>query len=395
MTISAARPADTAYYVLIGISLCHFLNDVLQSMLSSIYPLLRAEFALDYWQIGLLTFAFQVTASLLQPVVGLVTDRRPMPMALPLGMAASLLGLLLLARVETYPGLVGGAMLIGIGSSVFHPESSRIARLASGGRNGLAQSLFQVGGNMGHAAGPLLAAFIVVPMGRGSISLFSVVALLGIVILARIGVWYGRHLKARVARATPAAHGLSRRKVIVALVVLAGLVFSKNLYTASLASYYTFFLIEKFSLTAQQSQLMLFLYLGAAAAGVMLGGLVSDRIGTLRVIWISILGTLPFALALPHVGLFWTGVMSVMIGLILTSAFTAIVVYAQELVPGRVGLIAGIFFGLAFGMGGIGAAALGIAADAWGIDAVYQICAFLPALGLLTIFLPKQGQITT
>ena len=392
-TVQAQAAGKTTWLVLMGISLCHMLNDVMQSLLAAIYPLLRAEFALDFWQIGLMTFAFQVTASLLQPVVGLVTDRHPQPMSLPVGMAMSLGGLVLLASADSYPLLLAGAMMIGLGSAVFHPEASRVARMASGGRFGTAQSLFQVGGNFGTAIGPLLAAFIVVPLGRPSIAWFSIMALVGILVLSQVGAWYGRWTRANAGRAAASRSlPLPRRRVIGAIAVLALLVFSKNTYTASISSYYTFFLIERFDLTTQQSQMMLFLFLGAMAAGVMLGGPLGDRFGTLGVIWFSILGVLPFTLLLPHADLFWTGVLSVVIGVILSSAFPAIVVFAQELVPGRVGLIAGIFFGFAFGMGGIAAAVLGVLADLRGIDFVYALCAWMPALGLLTILLPRRRE---
>lgn len=381
-------PATTAWAVLVAISLCHMINDIMQSMLAAIYPLLRQEFALSYWQIGLMTFAFQVTASLLQPVVGAVTDKNPMPRSLAVGMGATVVGVLMLALAHEYWVLLAGAMLIGVGSSIFHPESSRVARVASGGRFGTAQSLFQLGGNFGTALGPLLAAFVVVPLGRPSIALFSAMAMLGSAILWRIGTWAEGRRKAGGAKPT-ALPGLTRGRVMAAILVLALLTFTKNIYTASISSYYTFFLIEKFQLGTQQAQLMLFLFLAGMAGGVMLGGLVGDRIGPLKVIWFSILGILPFTLALPHVGLVATGVLTVIIGLILASAFPAIVVFAQELVPGRTGLIAGIFFGFAFGMGGIAAAVLGVVADAKGIEFVYKICSFLPLMGLLTVFLPR------
>jgi FSR family fosmidomycin resistance protein-like MFS transporter len=392
MSVAGTPPrSNTTWMVILGVSLCHMLNDVMQSLLAAIYPLLRAEFTLSFWQIGMMTFAFQVTASLLQPVVGLMTDRRPFPHSLPIGMSVSLCGLVLLSRAETYPLLLAGAMMIGIGSAVFHPEASRVARLASGGRFGTAQSLFQVGGNFGTAIGPLLAAFIVVPLGRPSIAWFSLLALCGIVILTQVGAWYGRHMRANGGRNTLSRDlPLPRRRIILAVTVLALLVFTKNIYTASITSYYTFFLIEKFSLSTQQSQLMLFVFLGAMALGVVLGGPVGDRFGPITVIWFSILGVLPFTLLLPYADLFWTGVLSVAIGVILSSAFPAIVVFAQELVPGRVGMIAGIFFGFAFGMGGIAAAVLGILADLRGIEFVYRLCSFLPILGLLTVLLPTR-----
>ncbi len=394
MSIAVTPPrSNTTWVVILAISLCHMLNDVMQSLLAAIYPLLQSEFALSFWQIGMMTFAFQVTASLLQPVVGMVTDHRPFPHSLPVGMASTLCGLVLLSRAETYPLLLTGAMLIGLGSAVFHPEASRVARLASGGRFGTAQSLFQVGGNFGTAIGPLLAAFIVVPHGRASIVWFSVLAFCGIVILQRVGAWYGRHMRANGARGGVARDlPLPRRRVMLAITVLAMLVFTKNIYIASITSYYTFFLIEKFQLTTQQSQLMLFLFLAAAAVGLIMGGVVGDRFGRVTVIWFSILGVLPFTLLLPYANLFWTAILSVLIGGILSSAFSAIVVFAQELVPGRVGMISGVFFGFAFGMGGIAAAVLGVLADAHGIEAVYRMCSFLPILGLLTIFLPRQRE---
>ena len=393
MALTQNPPAGPTYLVILGVSVCHLLNDVMQSVLAAIYPLLRAEFALDFWQIGLLTLAFQATASLLQPLVGLYTDRRPVPQSLPLGMGASLCGLVLLATAGSYPMLLAGASLIGIGSAVFHPEASRVARLAAGGRYGTAQSLFQVGGNFGTAIGPLLAAFVVVPLGRPSVAWFSAAALLGMVILWQVGGWYGRYRVANAGRTiTRSAPELPRKRVVLAIVILAILVFTKNIYTASVTSYYTFFLIDRFGLSTQQSQLMLFLFLGAMAVGVALGGPVGDRYGPLTVIWISILGVLPFTLVLPYVDLFWTGVLSVVIGVIIASAFPAIVVFAQELVPGRVGMIAGIFFGFAFGMGGIAAAILGVLADLKGIEFVYRVCAFLPLLGLLTAFLPRRWE---
>lgn len=397
MSLTATTPAaKTTWLVLVAISLCHMINDIMQSLLAALYPLLALEFDLSFWQIGLMTFAFQVTASLLQPLVGLITDRKPLPQSLPVGMGSTLLGLVLLATAPNYAGLLAGAMLIGIGSAVFHPEASRVARLASGGKFGTAQSLFQVGGNFGSALGPLLAAFIVVPLGRPSVAAFAVLAMVGMVILNRVGAWYGALARAQAnGRGQVAGHGLGRRHVTWAIVVLAVLTFSKNAYTASLTSYYTFFLIERFEIGIVPAQQMLFLFLAATAAGVMLGGLIGDRFGPLVVIWGSIVGVLPFTLLLPHVGLAMTGVLSVVIGLILASAFPAIVVYAQALLPGRVGLVAGIFFGFAFGMGGIAAAVLGVLADARGIIWVFQACAFLPVLGLLTIFLPGRRQLAS
>ncbi len=394
MTQTENSAANGTYIVILAVSLCHLLNDVMQSLLAAIYPLLRAEFALDFWQIGLMTLAFQATASLLQPLIGLYTDRHPIPQSLPFGMGSTMAGLGVLAYADSYAMLLAGAMLIGVGSAVFHPEASRVARLASGGRFGTAQSLFQVGGNFGQAIGPLLAAFIVVPFGRPSVAWFALAALVGMIILQQVGAWYGRMRRSgRGPSTTAPGLRLPRRRVAVAIAILAFLVLSKNAYTALFTSYYTFFLIERFELTTQQSQIMLFVFLGAAALGVVIGGPIGDRIGTLTVIWVSILGVLPFALLLPHVDLLWTGVLSVVIGLILASSFPAIVVFAQELVPGRVGMIAGIFFGLAFGLGGIAAAVLGVLADARGIEWVFAACSVLPALGILAVFLPRRAEL--
>ncbi|QJD17246.1 MFS transporter [Paracoccus sanguinis] len=387
-TPTAAVRTGPVWPVLIAISACHMINDVLQSLLSAIYPLLRDEFTLSYAQIGWMTFAFQVTASLLQPVVGIVTDRHPMPKSLALGMLSSFAGVLTLAQADSYPMLLAGAMLIGLGSSIFHPESSRVARTASGGRFGTAQSLFQLGGNGGQALGPLLAAFLVVPFGRPVLGWLALIALGGVAVLWRVGAWAEGRRKAGALRVPPAPN-LPRRRILMAIGVLALLSMTKAFYMASLTSYYTFFLIDKFGVSNQTSQIMLFLLLFGSAAGVMLGGIVGDRVGTLKVIWFSILGVLPFTLLLPHVGLAATGALTVLIGLIIASAAPAIVVYAQELVPGRTGLIAGLFFGFAFGMGGIAAAVLGQVADAHGIRFVFLICSFLPLLGLLTAFLPR------
>ncbi|HEU4662940.1 MAG TPA: MFS transporter [Dokdonella sp.] len=372
------------------LSTCHLLNDLIQSLLPAIYPLLKQSFALDFGQIGLITLTFQLTASLLQPFVGIYTDKRPMPYSLAIGMGFTLAGLLLLSRATTFPLLLLSAALIGSGSSVFHPESSRVARMASGGQHGLAQSLFQVGGNVGSASGPLLAAFIVMPRGQGSVAWFAIAALVAIVLLARIGAWYRVHIPAhRAAGVAQRASRLPRRTVATTLLVLGMLIFSKYFYLASISSYYTFYLMQKFHLGAQDAQLHLFAFLGAVAAGTLVGGPVGDRIGRRYVIWGSILGVLPFTLLLPHANLFWTTVLTIVIGLILSSAFSAIIVYAQELVPGRTGVIAGLFFGFAFGMGGLGAAVLGELADHIGIEAVYGLCAWLPALGLLAWFLPN------
>ncbi|MBS3649108.1 MFS transporter [Pseudaminobacter sp. 19-2017] len=385
---------NTVYAIILAVSFCHMLNDIMQSLLAAIYPMLKSDFGLDFWQIGLLTLAFQVTASLLQPLVGIVTDKRPMPYSLTVGMGSSMIGLMLLATAHTYWMLVVGACFIGVGSSIFHPESSRVARLASGGRYGLAQSLFQVGGNFGQSLGPLLAAFIVVPLGQGSVGWFSAAALLGMVILWQVGNWYSNLRRNAPKRsAAPMSLNLPRQKVVIALVVLAILTFSKNIYTASIASYYTFYVIERFDVSVQTSQYLLFVFLGAAALGTVVGGPIGDRFGAKFVIWFSILGVLPFTLIMPYANLFWTIVLSGVIGLVLASAFPAIVVFAQELVPGRVGMVAGIFFGFAFGMGGIAAAVLGVVADSKGIEYVYWICSFLPLLGLLTIFLPSAKEL--
>lgn len=386
------QAAGTVTTILLAISFSHLLNDTIQSLFPAIYPLLKDSFRLSYTQIGLITLTFQLTASLLQPLVGLYTDLRPKPYSLAVGMGFSLLGLLLLSVAGSFAEILLAAALVGIGSSVFHPESSRVARMASGGRYGLAQSVFQVGGNVGSAIGPLAAAFVVIPGGQGSIAWFSLVALLAIVVLSNVGSWYKRHnaAKARSGRSgTDAIHGLSSRRVMLSVAVLLILTFSKFFYMASLNSYYTFFLINKFGVSVQDSQVYLFIFLAAVAAGTFFGGPLGDRFGRKLVIWFSILGVLPFSLALPYADLFWTGVLTVLIGVIMASAFSTIVVFAQELVPGKVGMIAGIFFGVAFGMGGIGAAVLGVLADVTSIDFVFRICSFLPLIGLLTAFLPN------
>ena len=391
VTPPAARALNTtAFPVLAMLSVCHLLNDMIQSLLPAIYPLLKQSFALSFGQIGLITLTFQVTASLLQPLVGMHTDRCPKPYSLAIGMGATLLGLLLLSQASGFALLLLAAALIGTGSAVFHPESSRIARMASGGRHGLAQSLFQVGGNVGSATGPLLAAFIVMPRGQSSVGWFALAALVAIVLLVRIGDWYRARLPLHAARTQAgAALPLPRREAVFALFILGLLIFSKYFYLASLSSYYTFYLMQKFALDAQSAQLHLFVFLGAVAAGTLIGGPVGDRIGRRRVIWVSILGVLPFSVLLPHADLFWTTLLTIAIGLVLASAFSAILVYAQELVPGRTGMISGVFFGFAFGMGGIGAAVLGALADHVGIEAVYALCAWLPAIGLLAWFLPN------
>jgi len=382
---------QTAFAIIVAVSIGHLINDVMQSMLTASYPLLKDNYGLDFGEIGWLTFTFQVTASLLQPLVGLYTDKRPLPYSLPIGMASSLIGLIVLAHAGNYPMLLIGAALIGLGSSVFHPEASRVARMASGGRHGLAQSLFQVGGNFGSAIGPLLAAFVVVPHGQQSIQWFSIGALVGMIILWRVGMWYAAHIPLKGAKKVATGEELPRGKVVLAIAVLVVLVMGKYVYLTSLSSYYTFFVIQKFGVSVQNAQLLLFLYLGAVAVGTIAGGSMVDRFGTKFVIWFSILGTLPFTLALPYVSLPVTAVLTVIIGFIIASAFSAIVVFAQELLPGRVGLVAGLFFGLAFGVGGVGAAVLGEVADIKGIDFVYTVCSFLPALGLLTVFLPNTG----
>ncbi|MEP7175301.1 MAG: MFS transporter [Gemmatimonadales bacterium] len=384
------QPA-TALPVLFAISFCHLLNDMMQALLPAMYPMLKTSFALDFAQIGLITLAFQLTASLLQPLIGLYTDHHPKPYSLMLGMGSTLIGLLFLSVTRSFPGLLFAAALVGLGSAVFHPESSRVARMASGGRHGFAQSLFQVGGNTGSAIGPLVAAFVVLPRGQRSVSWFSVAALLAIVVLWRVGGWYKRNRGTAAALRTGAGRGhptLSPAKVRLALGVLIVLIFSKYIYLTSITSYYTFYLIHHFGVGVRSSQLHLFAFLGAVAAGTIVGGPVGDRFGRKLVIWCSILGVLPFTLALPYVNLFWTGVLSVIIGFILASAFSAILVYAQELVPGKVGMISGLFFGFAFGIAGIGAAVLGELADRTSIELVYHICAYLPVLGLLTAWLP-------
>jgi FSR family fosmidomycin resistance protein-like MFS transporter len=371
-------------------ALAHLINDLIQAVLPSIYPMLKATYGLTFTQVGLITLTFQLTASLLQPWVGYYTDRHPKPWLLPAGMVCTLIGILMLAMVGSFGAILVASALVGIGSSTFHPETSRVARLASGGRYGLAQSTFQVGGNAGSAFGPLLAAAIVIPYGQGNVAWFGLFAVFAILVQYGLSRWYRNHLNLfKLKQGTKATHGLSRQRVTFALVVLALLVFSKYFYMASFTSYFTFYLIEKFDLSVASSQLYLFLFLGAVAAGTFFGGPIGDRIGRKQVIWFSILGAAPFTLALPYVDLFWTGVLSMIIGFILASAFSAIVVFAQELVPGNVGMIAGVFFGLMFGFGGIGAALLGHLADIHGIEYVYTLCSFLPLLGILTILLPS------
>ncbi|PQV52984.1 MFS transporter [Paraburkholderia sp. BL21I4N1] len=384
----AAKVQRTVYSVLGAISFSHLLNDMIQSLILAIYPMLKDNFALSFGQIGLITLTYQITASLLQPFIGIYTDKHPKPYSLPVGMGFTLAGLLLMSVAPSFGVLLVAAALVGCGSSVFHPESSRVARMASGGRHGLAQSLFQVGGNAGSSLGPLLAALIVIPHGQRSIAWFSVAALVAIVVLTQIGRWYKRHPSIKKARSSAPHATLSRNKVMFAMSVLMLLVFSKYFYLASLNSYFTFYLIDKFHLPVQAAQIHLFVFLAAVAAGTVIGGPIGDRIGRKYVIWVSILGVAPFTLLLPYANLFWTGVLTVIIGVVLASAFSAIIVYAQELIPGKVGMVAGLFFGFAFGMGGVGAAVLGQLADATSIAYVYKVCSFLPLIGVLTVFLP-------
>ena len=380
-----------ALSILLVISTCHLLNDMVQSLITAVYPILKESLRLSFSQLGLVTLTFQITASLLQPFVGMFTDRKPMPYSLVAGMSISGLGILLLSVAPSFGMLLLAAGLVGVGSSVFHPESSRVARLASGGQHGLAQSIFQVGGNAGSSLGPLLAALIVVPYRQRSIAVFFAAIALAMFLLSRVGGWYKEHLVRPGGSfdSQPVHEGLSRGRVVGSLLVLVGLVFSKYFYLASVTSYYTFYLIDKFHVSVRESQFHLFLFLGAVAVGTIIGGPVGDRIGRKQVIWISILGVLPFSLTLPYSNLFWTRILSVIIGVVLASAFSAIIVYAQELIPGRVGMVSGLFFGLAFGMGGIGAALLGVLADHATIRVVYQLCSFLPAIGITTAFLPN------
>jgi FSR family fosmidomycin resistance protein-like MFS transporter len=401
--IQASASADTGektvFKILLTISFCHLLNDTVQSLIPAIYPVLERTFHFNYWQVGRISFTSQMTASILQPLVGLYTDHRPKPYSLAVGMGITMIGLLAFAMAPSYVTILAAAALVGIGSAVFHPESSRVARMASGGQHGMAQSLFQVGGNAGSALGPLLAYAII--KGQSSIAWFSLLALFAIVLLTNIGNWFRNHPlqlpkpialdPARVASLEPAAPRalMAPKKIAFALAVLVALMFSKFFYLASLMNYYTFYLMGKFHLSVQNAQLHLFLFLAAVAAGTYIGGPVGDKVGRKYVIWVSILGVLPFTLLLPYSNLFWTSVLSVVIGFILASAFSAILVYAQELMPGRIGLVSGLFFGLAFGLGGIGAALLGKLADLADINFVYHVCAFLPAIGILTVLLPN------
>jgi len=397
-SVAAASPADpakaaagTTFWVIGAVSFCHMLNDMMQSLLPAIYPTLKQSFHLNFSQIGILTFAFQFTASLLQPVVGIVADRKPMPFSLPGGAVFTLAGLLLLGLAQNYAMTVVAACVVGMGSSVFHPECSRVARMAAGPRPGFAQAMFQVGGNVGSALGPLLAAVVVATYGHTSIAWCALTALVSILVLGRVGWWYKTVGLARIrsVKAAIAESALPRKVVVRSIVVLLVLIFSKFFYLASISSYYTFYLIHHFGLSVRDAQLHLFLFLASVAVGTMCGGPIGDRYGRKHLIWFSILGALPFTLILPFASLFWTSALSVLIGLLLASAFPAIVVYGQELLPGRVGLVAGLFFGFSFGMGGLGAALIGMLADLKGIDFVYRLCAFLPALGLLAVFLPS------
>jgi MFS transporter, FSR family, fosmidomycin resistance protein len=394
--VSTASANSTTFAVILSLSFCHLLNDMMQSLVPALYPILKENYALSFGQIGLITLAFQCTASMLQPLVGLYTDKKPQPYSLVVGMGFTLVGLLLMSRADSYPMILFAAALIGMGSSVFHPEASRVARMAAGGRYGLAQSLFQVGGNMGSAAGPLLAAFIVVPRGQQSIVWFSAAALVAMFVLFQVGGWYSR----RRAEKKPAARGkaasaagarpLSRARVGGAVAILVALLFSKNVYSASLGSYFTLYLMSRFGIDVQTAQFYLFAFLVGIVGGTIAGGAVGDKVGRIPVMWFSILGALPFALMLPHANLFWTGVLAVTVAMIMASAFSAILVYAQELLPGRVGLVAGMFFGFSFGLGGLGAAALGELADWTSIETVYKVTPFLLLLGILTAFLPRQ-----
>jgi FSR family fosmidomycin resistance protein-like MFS transporter len=381
------------FKVLAAISICHLVNDMLSSLLPAIYPLLKASFNLNFAQVGLITLTYQTTASLLQPMIGFYTDKKPRPFSLPVGMGATLIGLLLLAAARSFPALLVAAALVGTGSSVFHPESSRVARMASGGQHGLAQSIFQVGGNTGLSLGPLLAAFVVLPRGQNSLAWFSLAALIGMVLLTGVSMWarnnreqWKQFSKKHDVDKPP---DISTARIAVSVTILMALLFSKFVYLASLTSYYTFYLMNKFKLSVESSQIHLFVFLGAVAAGTLIGGPVGDRMGRKNVIWASILGVLPFTLALPYANLFWTEILSVVIGLILASAFSVIVVYAQELMPGKVGMISGLCFGFAFGMAGLGAAVLGWLADLTSINFVYLVCSYLPAVGLLAAFLPN------
>ncbi len=396
-TLENRIAGGTVFAVLFSVTACHLINDTLQALMLAIYPMLRGTYALSFGQIGMITMSFQVVASVLQPLIGHFTDRRPLPYSLPLAPAFTLLGVVLLGLATSYPVILVAAGAVGIGSAIFHPEASRVARLASGGRYGMAQSLFQVGGNVGSSLGPLLAAWIILPRGQGSVAWFAVIALAAVVILSGVGRWYSHHLspKNRARAAPAAAQALAPRTVALSLLILLALMFSKFIYTSSFSSFYTFYLIDHFQVPVKDAQIYLFVYLGAFAAGTFAGGPIGDRIGRKAVIWFSILGALPFTLALPFANLFWTVALTVPIGLILASAFSAMVVYAQELLPGRVGMISGLFFGTAFGIAGLAAVPLGYLADHTSITFVFQLCSVLPAIGLLTVFLPGSARLKT
>ncbi len=392
---SSITAQAAAIPILISLSFCHFLNDLIQSLIPALYPLLKSEFSLDFTQIGIITLAFQLTASLLQPTVGFYTDKNPQPFSLAIGMGSTLIGLLLLSVAPSYAVILIAAGLIGTGSAIFHPEASRVARMASGGKFGSAQAFFQVGGNVGQAVGPLLAAFIVLPHGQKAIAWVSLAALIAIVFLTRIGKWYGAHIKPAnkaAAAGASAASDLPRARMLFLISVLMLLLFSKNVYSASLTSFFTFYLIERFNLPVQAAQVQLFIFMAAIAVGTLVGGALTDRLGRRPMIWISILGTLPFTLALPYADLFWTGVLTIIIGMLMASAFPAILVFAHEVMPGRVGFVSGMFFGFSFGLGGLGAAVMGWLADLNGIGFIYQLCSFLPILGLVAWFLPDMAE---
>jgi FSR family fosmidomycin resistance protein-like MFS transporter len=389
--IARTKATATAFPVLGAVSFCHMLNDMMQALLPAVYPILRGGFDLSFAQVGLLTLVYQMTASILQPLIGFYTDKRPQPYSLPFAMVSSLLGLVTLAFAPNYAMLMFGASMLGLGSSIFHPESSRIARLASGGAHGLAQSLFQVGGNFGSALGPLLAAYFVLPRGQHGLAWFAIPAFAGVIIMTGLGHWYesNGHARPPARKAAVRRPTLSQRQVWGAMAVLVVLIFSKYIYLASITNYYTFYMMHRFGLTTQSAQICQFVFFAAVALGTVIGGPIGDRIGRKTVIWVSILGVLPFTLALPYAGLTMTIALSVIIGVVIASAFPAIVVYAQELAPGRTGMISGMFFGLIFGVGGIGAAVLGGLADRTSIDFVYRLCSFLPLIGLATALLPN------
>ncbi len=392
-TFAATRTNTTVYAILIAAAGCHLINDTLQAVMLSVYPMLKENYALSFSQVGFLTMVYQVTASILQPMIGHFTDKKPLPYILPFGPAFTALGLILLATAHSYPALLIAAACIGIGSSIFHPDASRVSRLASGGQYGMAQSLFQVGGNIGTSIGPLLAAGIVLQRGQASLAWFAGLAAVSIIMLSGVGRWYSTHLSQKKSSQPILKSGLDQKTIKLSLAILVALMFSKFVYMACMHSFYTFYLIEKFGVSTQTAQIYLFVLLGAVAVGTFAGGPIGDRIGRKSVIWFSILGTLPFSLALPHLNLFWTVACTIPIGLILSSAFSAMVVYAQELMPGRVGMISGLFFGLAFGSGGLGAAVLGVIADHTTLQFIFELCSVLPAIGLLAYYLPSTEQL--